>query len=87
MRHGESVWNLENKFTGWFDVALSEKGHQEAIEGGKLVHDAGLKFDLAFTSTLKRAIRTCVHPRSPSTDDHVAGWITPWSRRTTCGFR
>ena len=58
MRHGESIWNLENKFTGWHDVELSAKGHEEAIEGGKLVKEAGLKFDMAFTSVLKRAIRT-----------------------------
>lgn len=71
MRHGESVWNLENKFTGWYDVALSEKGHVEAAEGGKLVKEAGLKFDLAYTSTLKRAIRTLDHALEET--DHM--WI------------
>lgn len=66
MRHGESIWNLENKFTGWYDIALSERGHAEAIEGGQLVKDAGISFDVAFTSVLKRAIRTRVNPESVS---------------------
>lgn len=60
-RHGESVWNKENKFTGWYDVALSKKGHEEAMEGGELLNEQGFKFDIAFTSYLKRAIRTCDH--------------------------
>lgn len=58
IRHGESVWNKENRFTGWTDVDLSEKGIQEAIEGGKLLKSQGFTFDIAFTSVLKRAIRT-----------------------------
>lgn len=58
---GESVWNNENKFTGWYDIPLSVKGHEEAAEGGELLNDAGFKFDLAYTSYLKRAIRTCGH--------------------------
>lgn len=61
IRHGESEWNKLNLFTGWTDVDLSEKGVQEAINGGKLLHDAGYKFDIAFTSTLKRAIHTLWH--------------------------
>mmetsp|Transcript_16390 Transcript_16390/g.33244 ORF Transcript_16390/g.33244 Transcript_16390/m.33244 type:complete len:276 (-) Transcript_16390:110-937(-) len=61
IRHGQSVWNLENKFTGWYDVELSEKGHEEAKEAGKLLCDAGFKFDKAYTSVLKRAIRTLWH--------------------------
>lgn len=64
MRHGESIWNLENKFTGWYDIELSERGHTEAIEGGKLVKAEKLPFDMAFTSVLKRAIRTRVNPES-----------------------
>jgi 2,3-bisphosphoglycerate-dependent phosphoglycerate mutase len=60
-RHGESVWNKENKFTGWYDVPLSNKGHEEAAEGGQILNDAGFKFDLAYTSYLKRAIMTCDH--------------------------
>lgn len=55
VRHGQSVWNLENKFTGWTDVALSEQGVKEAIEAGKVLKEKGYHFDLAFTSVLKRA--------------------------------
>ena len=58
MRHGESTWNLDNRFTGWTDVDLTEKGQQEAIHAGKVLKDAGFTFDLAYTSVLKRAIRT-----------------------------
>jgi 2,3-bisphosphoglycerate-dependent phosphoglycerate mutase len=59
LRHGESTWNHENRFTGWTDVDLSEKGVAEAREAGRLLHESGLTFDLAYTSVLKRAIRTC----------------------------
>ena len=58
IRHGESVWNKENRFTGWTDVDLSEKGLGEAKEGGQLLKKEGYVFDIAFTSVLKRAIRT-----------------------------
>ncbi len=58
LRHGESVWNKENRFTGWTDVDLSEKGVSEAHEAGKLMRDEGYDFDIAYTSVLKRAIRT-----------------------------
>jgi 2,3-bisphosphoglycerate-dependent phosphoglycerate mutase len=58
LRHGESVWNKENLFTGWTDVDLSEKGWEEAKEAGRLLKEQGYIFDLAFTSVLKRAIRT-----------------------------
>ena len=58
MRHGESTWNLDNRFTGWTDVDLTEKGMAEARQAGKLLHDAGFNFDLTYTSVLKRAIRT-----------------------------
>jgi len=58
IRHGESTWNDENRFTGWYDCPLSEKGEQEAIAGGKLLKEAGFTFDKAYTSTLKRAIKT-----------------------------
>ena len=61
IRHGESEWNKLNLFTGWTDVELSEKGVQEAITGGKLLNEAGFRFDVAYTSTLKRAIHTCWH--------------------------
>ena len=58
LRHGESVWNKDNRFTGWTDVDLSEKGLKEAIEAGKTLKREGFTFDVAFTSVLKRAIRT-----------------------------
>jgi 2,3-bisphosphoglycerate-dependent phosphoglycerate mutase len=58
LRHGESVWNKENRFTGWTDVDLSEKGMEEAQKAGQLLKQEGYVFDLAFTSVLKRAIRT-----------------------------
>lgn len=58
LRHGESTWNKENRFTGWTDVDLSEKGVEEAHQSAKLLMEGGYTFDLAFTSVLKRAIRT-----------------------------
>ena len=57
-RHGQSDWNLKNLFTGWQDVDLTEQGIQEAIDGGKLLKELGYDFDIAYTSVLKRAIRT-----------------------------
>ena len=57
-RHGESEWNKANLFTGWADVDLSEKGTQQAIDAGKLIKEAGIEFDQAYTSVLKRAIKT-----------------------------
>jgi 2,3-bisphosphoglycerate-dependent phosphoglycerate mutase len=58
LRHGESTWNRENRFTGWTDVDLSEQGRAEALAASKALRGAGLTFDIAFTSVLKRAIRT-----------------------------
>ena len=58
VRHGQSTWNLENLFTGWTDVDLTAQGGDEARAAGRLLRDQGLEFDLAFTSVLKRAIRT-----------------------------
>ena len=58
LRHGESVWNQENRFTGWTDVGLSEKGLAEAVAAGILLAAEGFKFDLAYTSVLQRAIKT-----------------------------
>jgi 2,3-bisphosphoglycerate-dependent phosphoglycerate mutase len=58
LRHGESVWNKENLYTGWTDVDLSEKGLQEAHEAGRLLREGGYVFDVAYTSVLKRAVRT-----------------------------
>ncbi|MDH3428958.1 MAG: 2,3-diphosphoglycerate-dependent phosphoglycerate mutase [Gammaproteobacteria bacterium] len=57
-RHGQSDWNLKNLFTGWTDVDLTEKGIQEAIDAGQLLNELGYTFDVAYTSVLKRAIRT-----------------------------
>lgn len=58
LRHGESQWNLENRFTGWVDVPLSPKGEEEARQAGEKLKAANIRFDLAFTSVLQRAIRT-----------------------------
>jgi phosphoglycerate mutase, BPG-dependent, family 1 len=58
IRHGESVWNKENRFTGWADVDLSEKGKLEAVKAGEQLKKDGFTFDMAYTSTLKRAIKT-----------------------------
>ena len=59
LRHGQSAWNLENRFTGWVDVDLTDQGVAEATRGGELIGAAGLQFDRAYTSVLTRAIRTC----------------------------
>lgn len=59
LRHGQSRWNLENRFTGWVDVDLTEAGREEARRAGQLLKDRGFQFDVAYTSVLKRAIRTC----------------------------
>jgi 2,3-bisphosphoglycerate-dependent phosphoglycerate mutase len=58
IRHGESAWNLENRFTGWADVDLTQKGIEQAIAAGKSLKKAGYEFDIAYTSVLRRAIRT-----------------------------
>ena len=57
LRHGESVWNKENRFTGWIDVGLSEQGTLEALEAGRVLAREGYVFDVAYTSVLKRAIK------------------------------
>lgn len=61
VRHGESEWNKLNLFTGWTDVELSEKGHQEAMEGGQVLKKEGFDFDICYTSYLKRAMNTLGH--------------------------
>ncbi|MGI4812547.1 MAG: 2,3-diphosphoglycerate-dependent phosphoglycerate mutase [Janthinobacterium lividum] len=61
IRHGQSTWNMENRFTGWVDVDLTEQGSQEARQAGRLLKEAGYEFDLAYTSVLRRAIRTLWH--------------------------
>ncbi|HLU37742.1 MAG TPA: 2,3-bisphosphoglycerate-dependent phosphoglycerate mutase, partial [Planctomycetota bacterium] len=57
LRHGQSLWNKTNQFTGWTDVDLTEQGVQEAKEAGRLMREAGIGFDVAYTSVLKRAIK------------------------------
>ncbi|MDB5429473.1 MAG: 2,3-diphosphoglycerate-dependent phosphoglycerate mutase [Caulobacter sp.] len=59
LRHGQSQWNLENRFTGWVDVDLTAEGEAQAQKGGELLKAAGVTFDIAYTSVLTRAIRTC----------------------------
>jgi 2,3-bisphosphoglycerate-dependent phosphoglycerate mutase len=61
VRHGQSEWNLKNLFTGWRDVDLTEQGHAEAKAAGQRLKAKGLKFDVAFTSVLQRAEKTCAH--------------------------
>lgn len=76
MRHGESVWNAKNLFTGFKDVDLSEKGVQEAIDAGRELKEKGIKFDVVFTSTLKRAIRTTeIALTEAGQGDMIAGMI------------
>jgi len=58
LRHGESTWNRENRFTGWTDVDLTERGTEQAHDAGRLLREGGYRFDIAYTSLLKRAIRT-----------------------------
>ena len=80
LRHGESLWNQENKFTGWTDVDLSPKGIQEAIKAGDLLKEKGFVFDKAYTSYLKRAIKTQNYVLNKSTtaarygDEQVLIW-------------
>ena len=77
IRHGQSAWNLENRFSGWADVDLSEQGVAEAREAGRLLKEAGFTFDLAHTSYLKRAVRTLWHVQ----DEMDLMWIpvvTDW---------
>lgn len=77
VRHGESTWNLEGKFTGWYDCPLSENGAKEAQAAGKELDKAGYKFDIAFTSMLKRAIRTCWYSLE-ETDSMYVPIVNAW---------
>ncbi|MBK4764978.1 MAG: 2,3-diphosphoglycerate-dependent phosphoglycerate mutase [Pantoea sp. Brub] len=72
LRHGESQWNSENRFTGWEDIELSDKGHIEAKYAGKLLYKNGFSFDYAYTSLLKRAIHTMWHVL----DEINQSWLT-----------
>ena len=71
LRHGESVWNNENLFTGWTDVGLSQTGHAEAIQAGRLLKAEGFRFDLCYTSYLKRAIHTANHVLEELSEDWI----------------
>jgi len=71
MRHGESVWNKENRFTGWYDSELSDKGHLEAQDAGRLLKEQGFEFDMCFTSYLERAIRTLWHVLEETKQFHL----------------
>ena len=76
-RHGESSWNQENKFTGWYDCPLSAKGHEEAAAAGVLLKQNDFVFDIAYTSYLKRAIRTLWHALEQS-DQMWIPVVTAW---------
>jgi len=77
MRHGQSVWNKQNLFTGFKDVDLTEEGIQEAVNAGHELKDKGLKFDVVFTSTLKRAIETTeIALRESGQEDLIADMIS-----------
>ncbi|KAG5174957.1 histidine phosphatase superfamily [Tribonema minus] len=71
IRHGRSEWNDANRFTGWYDVALSPAGEKEAVEAGKLLKQGNFKFDLAYTSYLRRAIKTCWHALEQTDQMHL----------------
>lgn len=77
VRHGESIWNSENRFTGWCDVPLTKYGEADGRDAGALLRDRGLKFDVAFTSNLERAWRTCALILAASGQSHcetVQSW-------------
>ena len=78
MRHGESQWNLENRFTGWVDVDLTEKGRQEAARAGEILKAEGFEFDLCYTSVLKRAERTSLRSASGTEQKRDSGKL--WRR-------
>jgi len=71
VRHGESTWNKENKFSGWEDVDLTESGIQQSVHAGRMIKEAGLEFDVAYTSLLKRAIKTLYYIQDESNQHHV----------------
>jgi 2,3-bisphosphoglycerate-dependent phosphoglycerate mutase len=77
LRHGESIWNKENRFTGWTDVDLSEKGMDEARTAGKIMKESGFQFDVAYVSVLKRALRT-LWLALEEMDQLWIPWIKTW---------
>lgn len=77
LRHGESIWNLENRYTGWCDVPLTRNGELEAEDTGELMRERGLNFDVAFTSNLQRAWKTCeiaLHKAGMADIPQVRSW-------------
>ena len=76
IRHGQSIWNLENKFTGWTDVDLSPKGVEEAKEAGKLLKEKGYTFDVAYTSVLMRANKTMDYALHELGEDNIEKYYT-----------
>jgi 2,3-bisphosphoglycerate-dependent phosphoglycerate mutase len=80
LRHGESVWNRENRFTGWTDVGLTDKGHEEAVHAGQKLQRDGFAFDVAYTSVLKRSIKTLYDALVPVDRSHSFGDV----RETEC---
>ena len=83
IRHGESTWNLENRFTGWTDVPLTPTGVAQACEAGRLLKDGGFEFDVAYTSVLKRAIWPLWH----ALDAMDRSWlpiVNDWRHCSTC---
>ena len=84
LRHGESVWNKENLFTGWTDVDLSDKGREEARAAGRLMRDEGLDFDVCYTSFLKRAIHT-LNLALEEMDREWLPVVKAWTRRSSRG--
>ncbi len=71
LRHGQSQWNLENRFTGWVDVDLTAEGEAQARRGGELIAQTGIRFDRAYTSVLTRAIRTCALALAAAGQDKI----------------
>ena len=80
LRHGQSTWNQENRFTGWTDVDLTDQGVREAEQSARLLLEGGYRFDAAYTSVLKRAIRTFLRTRSITTAVFVYGMNKGWKR-------
>ena len=71
IRHGQSQWNLENRFTGWVDVPLTENGRAEALRAGRLLQALGIRFDIAYTSALSRALETLVIVQSQLEQENI----------------
>ena len=89
LRHGESLWNVEKRYTGWCDIPLTSNGEMDAHDAGVLMGERGMKFDIAFTSSLERAWRTCDIALGAAGQSEVKTWhlwcqgLLPRSWRTT----